>query len=175
MNKLHDRPIRFHELLSPDDTREACEKYNVKLPALNADLFAALLQKTTCRLPCETSLVRGWREGLDLDSDLPEVDDLVDCPNMVEVQLEVLRSTLKLEAHQRRFIRNGRWFTNTWVLPYFVIPKRTPPEQPQRWRLIHHQSFHVSGNRSSSVSGHVNIEEFPTVFPIHLTGAHLIF
>ena len=115
MNKLHDRPIRFHEHSSPDDTREACEKYDVKLPVLNADLLGALLGKTDMSVPLRDSLVRGWREGLDLGSDLPEVDHLVDSPHMTEVQLEVLRSALKLETNQRRLcgplttpIRDGR-------------------------------------------------------------------
>ena len=132
--------------------------------------------------PLRDSLVCGWREVLDLGTDLPEVDHLVDSPSVTEAYLEVLRSTLRLETNLRRLccplptpIRDGRWFTNTWVSPYFEIPDRTPPDHPQRWRLIHHLSYHVSGKRSSSVNGHVDLEEFPTVFPTHLTAAHLIF
>lgn len=182
LNKLHEKPIQFHKLSSPEDTREACEKYNVKLPALNAELLGALLEKTEMLPALQESLVRGWREGLDLGSDLPEDDHWVNSPNMNEEQLEVLSTSLKLETNLKRLcgplkkpICDGRWFTKSFVSPYFVIPKKTPPNQPQRWRLIHHLSFHNSGNRSLSVNGHIDIEEFPTVFPTHLTGAHLVF
>ena len=182
LNKIHEKPIRFHESSSPEDTLEACRKYDVKLPTLNAELLGTLLQKTTMLPALRRSLVRGWREGLDLGSDLPEDDHWVDSPNMNEEQLEVLRTSLKHETDLKRMCGplkrpnyDGRWFIKSFVSPYFVIPKNTPLNQPQRWRLIHHLSFHKSGDRSLSVNGHIDIEEYPTIFPTHLTGAHLVF
>ena len=128
------------------------------------------------------SLVRGWQEGLDLGSDLPEDDHWVDSPNMNEEQLEVLRTSLRQETDLKRMCGplkephyDGRWFRKSFVSPYFVIPKNTPVNKPQRWRLIHHLSYHKSGDRSLSVNGHIDIEEYPTIFPTHLTGAHLVF
>ena len=182
MNKLHPTPLRFHEKSSPEDTLKACKQYGVKPPPLNWQIFKALLEGTEMVSALQASLVRGWREGLDLGSEIPRVDHLVDSPAMEERQLEVLRSSLKKERYKKRLcgpfptpIRDGVWFMNAWVSPYFVIPKKTPQDLPQRWRLIHHLSYHVSGNRARSLNGHIDLEEFPTVFPTHLTGTHLVF
>ena len=182
MNKLHPTPLRFHEKSSPEDTLKACKQYGVKPPPLNWQIFKALLEVTDMPSALQASLVRGWQEGLDLGSEIPKIDHLVDSPAMEERQLEVLRSNLKKETDKKRLcgpyptpIRDGVWFTNAWVSPYFVIPKKTPQDHPQRWRLIHHLSYHVSGNRAQSLNGHIDLEEFPTVFPTHLTGAHLVF
>ena len=182
MNKLHPTPLRFHEKSSPEDTLKACKQYGVKPPPLNWRIFKALLEVTEMSSALQSSLVRGWREGLDLGSEIPRIDHLVDSPAMEEQQLEVLRSSLKKETSKKRLcgpfqtpIRDGVWFKNAWVSHYFVIPKKTSQDLPQRWRLIHHLSYHVSGNRARSLNGHIDLEEFPTVFPTHLTGAHLVF
>ena len=36
-------------------------------------------------------------------------------------------------------------------------------------------SYHISGDRSRSLNGNIPISRYPTTFPNHLTGAHLIF
>ena len=182
MNSLHPDPIAFHEDSSEKGTLEACAKYNVQPPPLNADLFELLLHKTSINQALQKSLIRGWREGLELGSNIPQIDHLVESQNMEGEQLEVLRKTLKKEIDHKRLvgplekpIRDGRWFKNTWVSPYFVIPRKTPSNLPQRWRLIHHLSYHNSGQRSQSINGCVDLNRFPTVFPTHMTGAHLLF
>lgn len=63
---------------------------------------------------------------------------------------------------------------NFYVSSYFVIPKTTPPGMAQKYRLIHHLSFHEDG-RAESVNGKIDMEKYPTMFPSPLTGAHLIF
>ena len=72
-------------------------------------------------------------------------------------------------------IRDGKWFNNAWVSPYFVIPKKSPVGCPRKWRLIHHLSYHTSGDRENSLNGHIDMSKYPTSFPTHLTGAHMIF
>ena len=119
MNKMHPTPLRFHKDSSAEDTLLACKRYNVKPPTLNWQLLQVLLEATEMPIDLRTSLVRGWREGLDLGSTIPDVDHLVDSPTMEEEQLKVLRYSLKEETERRRLcgplstpIRDGRWFTN---------------------------------------------------------------
>ena len=68
MNKMHPTPLRFHEESSAEDTLLACVRYNVKPTTLNWQLFQVLLETTDMPIDLSTSLVRGWREGLDLGS-----------------------------------------------------------------------------------------------------------
>ena len=56
-----------------------------------------------------------------------------------------------------------------------MIPKHTPEGEKQKWRLIHHLSYHNSGDRNRSLNGHINIEDFSTYFSTPETGAHLVF
>ena len=63
MNHLYPEPLLFHPNSSPEDTREACREYGIRMPSLNADLFEELLSKTTINKKLQRSLVRGWREG----------------------------------------------------------------------------------------------------------------
>ena len=42
-----------------NDTLEACKKYNVKPPSLNADLLETLLKGTTIGYDLQASIVRG--------------------------------------------------------------------------------------------------------------------
>ena len=182
MNKEYPKPLAFDPRSSDNDTRDACEKYKIKKSNLNADLFEVLLRRTDINPALQASLVRGWREGLNLGSKLPETDHLVECPRMQKEQKDVLRSSIEKEAKLGRLsgpwakpLKDGRWFKNAWVSPYFVIPKKTAPGAPTRWRLIHHLSFHKSGLRKLSLNGRIDMNEFPICFPTHMTGAHLIF
>ena len=72
-------------------------------------------------------------------------------------------------------ITDKRWFNNSWVSPYFVIPKLTSEGRIKKWLLIHHLSFHVSGSRALSLNGHINSDQFPNLFPTPRSAAHLIF
>ena len=72
-------------------------------------------------------------------------------------------------------VNDGRWFVNSWVSPYFVIPKHTPEGEKLKWRLIHHLSYHNTGDRRLSLNGHINKEDFPTYFLTPETDAHLEF
>ena len=104
MNTLHPDPITFHEDSSEKGTLEACAKYNVQPPPLNADLFELLLHKTSINQALQKSLIRGWREGLELGSNIPQIDHLVESQNMEGEQLEVLRKTLKKEIDHKRLV-----------------------------------------------------------------------
>ena len=59
MNKLHPAPIPINLDSSQADTAEACARYNIKPPHLNADLFEKLLQKTDINENLQESLVKG--------------------------------------------------------------------------------------------------------------------
>ena len=161
---------------------EACRIYKVKPPALNADLFSELLSETDINKPLQNSLVRGWREGFDLGSELPQENHLAKPPILDETKKKVLREGLMAKVRRGKMVgpleeplSDNRWFQNHWVSPYFVIPKSTPPGAAQKWRLIHHLSWHQSGSRSASLNGHIDTEKFPTVFPRPRTGAHVVF
>ena len=117
MNHLYPEPLEFHPCSSPEDTREACREYGINLPLLNADLFEMLLTKKTINAKLQCSLVRGWREGLDLGADLPPEDHLVKEPNLNADQLKVLKDSLNKEVDKKRLkgplaepVRDGRWF-----------------------------------------------------------------
>ena len=181
MNIVHPIPLVYDSRSSEEDTLEACKKYNVKPPSLNAELFDSLLKKTYIDENTRDSLVRGWREGFDLGSNLPLENNMVKSPKLDETQKTVLRDGLETEVRLKRMIgpldkpiKDEKWFKNFYVSPYFVIPKTTPPGMAQKYRLIHHLSFHEDG-RAESVNGKIDMEKYPTMFPSPLTGAHLIF
>ena len=101
---------------------------------------------------------------------------------MAKEQTTALRSSIEKEVMLGRLsdpwakpLRDGRWFKDAWVSPYFVIPKKTPPGAPARWRFIHHLSFHTSGIWELSLNGRIDMTEFPVSFPTQMTGAHLLF
>ena len=98
----------------------------------------------------------------------PEQDTALRKAMMKETELGRLHGPISSPYH-------GRWFVNTWVSPYFVIPKTTPKGQPKKWRVTHHLSFHESGDRALSFNGHIDLETYPTVFPTYMTGVHLAF
>ena len=99
MNKLYPKPLAFDPRSSDNDTREACEKYKIKKSNLNADLFEVLLRRTDINPALQSSLVRGWREGLNLGSKLPDTDHLVESSSMAKEQKDILRSSDKKEAN----------------------------------------------------------------------------
>ena len=80
---------------SQANTMEACDRYNVKAPHLNADLYENLLSKTDINKELQKSLVRGWREGFDLGSELPEEDHIVGSPVVQSEHREVLKASLE--------------------------------------------------------------------------------
>ena len=150
MNKVYPQPLAFDPRSSVNDTNEACKKYKIRESALNTPLFEVLLRKTDINPALQISLVRGWKEGFNLGSKLPDTDHLVERPNMAKEQTNVLRSSIEKEVKLGRLsgpwakpLQDGRWFKNAWVSPYLVIPKKTPPGASARWRLIHHLSFHT--------------------------------
>ena len=80
-------------------------------------MFETLLRKTTINKKLQGSLVRGWREGLDLGAELPPGDHLVKEPNLNADQLKVLKDSLKKEVDKKRLkgplaepVRDGRRF-----------------------------------------------------------------
>ena len=111
-----------------------------------------------------------WREGFDLGSKLPDEDHFSAAPRIDETRRDPTsrirgRNQFEAIAWTDEPITNDRWFSNSWVSPYFVIPESTPEGEKQKWRLIHHLSFHSSGYRTKSLNGHIDISEFPTLFP----------
>ena len=182
MNFLFPQAMTFDDRSSVADTLEACSRYGIKPPSLNADRFEELLRKTGIDEDLQASLVRGWREGFSLGSKLQDKSHYSRGPRTDEIKEGVLRAGLSAEVNLGRMhgplktpLNDGRWFVNYWVSPYFVIPKHTPEGEKQKWRLIHHLSFHNSGDRSKSLNGHINLEDYPTYFPTPETGAHLVF
>ena len=134
MNKTHPAPLSFHNNASEEDTKEACRLYGIKPPSLNADLFEELLKTTDINEELQQSLVRGWRENLDLGADLPNKDQIVEEIRSTSAQRRTLIDSLQAEVRKKRLkgplrqpIRDGRWFVNAWVSPYFAIPKKVPP------------------------------------------------
>ena len=71
---LYPTPLHFPENSSEEDTLEACQRFKVKPTDLNANLFERLLRKTDINTDLQESLVRGWREGFSLGSELPKMD-----------------------------------------------------------------------------------------------------
>ena len=183
MNNLDPTPLSFPKDSSVENTLEACKIYKIKPPTLNARLFGDLLKQTDMNPKLQASLVRGWKEGFALGSHLPPINHFVpDRENRPLEEKTVLQEGLQKEKSLGRLhgpiskpYHDGRWFKNYWVSPYFAIPKHTPKDSKQKWRLIHHLSYHNSGDRGESLNGHIDIEEYPTYFPTALTGVHLIF
>ena len=128
------------------------------------------------------SLVRSCREGFGLGNDLPNADHFVRESVLGCEEVKALATELYREKRLKRLhgpvpepYSDNRWFTDCWVSPYFVIPKKTPKEMPQKWRIIHHLSYHNTGSRELSFNGHIDLKEYPIEFPTYLSGAHLVF
>ena len=68
MNLLFPQALTFDDRSTVADTLEACSRYGIKPPSLNADRFEDLLKKTEIDEDLQASLVRGWREGFNLGS-----------------------------------------------------------------------------------------------------------
>ena len=113
-------------------------------------------------LPKEDHFVRSYDKG-------PEQDAALRKAMMKEKELGRLHGPVSSPYY------DGRWFCNSWVSPYFVIPKTTPKGQPQMWRVIHHLSFHESGDRALLFNGYIDLYMYPTVFPTYMTGVHSLF
>ena len=182
MNTLHPEPVRFPVSSSVANTLEACDIYDIKPPSLNSELFDELLKQTNMAPDLRDSLVRGWREGYDLGSDLPNEDHFVKESVLGCEEVKALAKELYREKKLKRLhgpvpepYKDNRWFNDSWVSPYFVIPKKTPKGMPQKWRVIHHLSYHNTGSRELSFNGHIDLKEYPTEFPTYLSGAHLVF
>ena len=86
------------------DTSAACKAYNVKPPSLNSALFEKLLEETNIDREVQKSLVRGWREGFDLGSELPKDDHMAKAPKLNKAQEDVLRKNLEKEVQKGRMI-----------------------------------------------------------------------
>ena len=179
---LYPTPLSFPQNSSNEDTQEACQRFKVKPPDLNANRFEKLLRKTCINTDLQASLVRGWREGFRLGSKLPRVNHFSKSSTKLPEQRTALKEAMEKEKKLGRLhgpvtspYYDKRWFTNCWVSPHFVIPKKTPTGEPQKWRVIHHLSFHESGDRRLSFNGHINLEAYPTLFPTCWTGVHLVF
>ena len=183
MNILDPTPLSFPETSSVEDTQNGCRRYKVRPPSLNASLFRDLLKGTALNPDLQASLVRGWKEGFMLGSHLPPSNHFVpEALNRPLEQTEVLRKGLEKEKKLGRLhgpimepYYDNRWFKNHWISPYFAIPKKTLKGLPKKWRLIHHLSFHISGEREASFNSHIDINEYPTYFPTAMTGVHLVF
>ena len=104
MNIIHPEPLSFDSRSSVKDTRAACKTYGVKPPELNCNLFEELLEKTSIPTEMQMSLIRGWREGFNLGSELPNEDHLANPPILDETQREVLRKGLESEVRKGRMI-----------------------------------------------------------------------
>ena len=70
----------------------------IKPPSLNADLFEELLKTTDINEELQQSLVRGWREGLDLGADLPNEDQIVEEIVLTSAQRRTLSDSLQAEV-----------------------------------------------------------------------------
>ena len=94
MMVLHPKPLRFPESASIADTVEACQRYNVKLPSLNASVFEKLLSKTMIDNEVQASLVKGWRVGFDLGCAIPAENHFVKESIIADDQSEALARAL---------------------------------------------------------------------------------
>ena len=72
MNFLFPQALTFDDRSTVADTLEACSRYGIKSPSLNADRFEELLKRSEIDEDLQVSLVRGWREGFNLGSMLPD-------------------------------------------------------------------------------------------------------
>ena len=124
----------------------------------------------------------GYESGFDLGSELQEVNHFTPSLVFKVDQQEALRKDLLSEVKKGRMVGplktpiiDNRWFSNTWVSPYFTIPKLTAEGKIRKWLLIHHLSYHVSGSRALSLNGHIDSDQLPNLFPTPRSAAHLIF
>ena len=60
MNVLFPQALIFDDRSSVLDTLEACSRYGIKPPSLNADRLEELLKRTEMNEDLQASLVRGW-------------------------------------------------------------------------------------------------------------------
>ena len=125
------------------------QRIHLQIDQLEDELIG---QKPKCKAindELQQSLVRGWREGLDLGAELSNEDQFTEEIALTSAQRRTLANILQAELDKRRLkgpllgpIRDGRWLVNAWVSPYFAIPKKVPPGEKKKWRLIHHLSFY---------------------------------
>ena len=103
MNGKHPEPLTFPAASSRKDTQEACRRYKVKPPTLNADFLETLLKKTQIEPDLQASIIRGWREGFDLGSHLPQQNHFAaDSKFRSEEQNSYLKKGLEKEKAQGR-------------------------------------------------------------------------
>ena len=98
MNFLFPQAMTFDDRSSVADTLEACSRYGIKPPSLNADRLEELLKKTDMNEDLQASLVRGWREGFNLGSKLPDQSHFARGSKTDEIKEKVLRAGLSAEV-----------------------------------------------------------------------------
>ena len=104
INSAFPEPIPLDPRSSKENTLEACRRYNVKPPSLNADLCRSLLAKTDISIPLQDSLVRGWEAGFDLGSKLDDIDHYAPSSVLAQNQENALRSGLLAEVELGRMV-----------------------------------------------------------------------
>ena len=98
MNLLFPQALTFDDRSTVADTLEACSRYGIKPPSLDADRLEELLKKTEIDDDLQASLVRGWREGFNLGSMLPDKSHFSRGQKTDEIKKEVLRAGLSAEV-----------------------------------------------------------------------------
>ena len=130
MNRLYPEQLSLYPDSSQEYTNEVCILYYVKELLLNAAIFEKLLQETTVEIQLQASLVRGWNEGLDLESDLPNGNEFVVSPLLNQEKMTIFNESVVNDIKKYRPqgpytkpVRDSNWFKQAWVLSYFVFPK----------------------------------------------------
>ena len=67
-----------------------------------------------------------------------------------------------------------RWFTQFFISPTYIIPKKRVIGQPQKWRFIQNLSSHTLGH-NWSINGGIKKADFPVTYPPVATAAHEVF
>ena len=119
INAAFPEPIPLDPRSSRGNTLEACKRYKVKPPSLNADLCRSLLAKSDIAQPLQDSLVLGWEAGFDLGSELDDTDHFTSPSAFAQDQEEALKAGLLAEVKLGRMvgplktpISDGLWFHN---------------------------------------------------------------
>ena len=104
INAAFPEAIPLDARSSKSDTLEACRRYKVKPPSLNADLCRSLLAKTDISEPLQNSVVQGWEAGFDLGSELEDTNHFAPSWTFAQEQVEVLRAGLLAEVKLGRMV-----------------------------------------------------------------------
>ena len=116
--------------------------------------FVPFWQEPKYLLPYKRVWWQGRKQVL-IGSELQRVDHFTPSLVFKVDQQEALRKGLLSEVEKGRMVGplktpiiDNRWFSNTWVSPYFTTPKLTAEGKIRKWLLIHHLSYHVLGSRA---------------------------